>query len=138
VTAEPKDKTVRFIAKLIELSQNGTIVWSPTGRGPSNYAIFETYVDDKKLRISKDEVQPPPPPPPTTTSGGLLSNLSLLSLGTSFSGSRMTLYSLDVIDNQGRVVYSFGLRAGLSDLYESAAFSASGVNDLMNSVLSKK
>jgi hypothetical protein len=42
---------------------------------------------------------------------------------------------LEVLDDFGQASYSFDRTTGLDDLYDSAAFSASKVGELMDSIL---
>lgn len=127
---ESADKAVRFIAKLVQMTQDRQIEWEaaePT-QGSRKFSAFEAMVKGQRLRIYKYEKQEP--------IRGLLGNLIEGSSSvTTMRNLRAT--TLEVVNADGKVVYSFEGKTGLSDLYESAAYSASKVDHLIDSVLTE-
>ena len=122
------DKIARFISKLIELTQNSTLAWTVAG-GPGN-TVLTTSLNEYTLRLSRERTQRVQ----AGGSGGLLGGLTF---GTTISPQWVpyTAYKLEFLDELDRVVYSIDDRSGLSDLFESASFEASGVGELMESLI---
>ncbi|HRF07772.1 MAG TPA: hypothetical protein PL193_03895 [Xanthobacteraceae bacterium] len=123
---EGHDKSVQFITKLVQLTQDGNLRWTPTPAvlSSANSSAFSTVINDRKLRIYL--VQP--------KFVGSTSALATI-LGTDSASRKIAV--LELLDDFEQPVYSFERIAGLEDLYRSASFSASGVDDLINSVLER-
>lgn len=122
-------KTVQFISKLVQLTQDRKINWDVAGKQGES-AAFTATVEGRKIRIFRHTEQRPLEVGTTGTGlGGLLGVIP-----------RQTIrkVGLEVLDEAGRTAYSFEDVTGLSDLYESASFSASKVAELMDSVLARK
>ena len=124
---EPQEKSVQFISKLVQLTQDGRIEWVPTSSPrDKERAAFVAEVEGRRLRIYSyaQEVE-------------ATAFVTVFGINAG-SGPRLVLRPvLEVLDDLGRVVFSFEGRAGISDLYESAAYSASKVEDLIETVLAK-
>lgn len=106
------DKPTRFISKLVRMSQEGRIRWSPDEKGG-----FTSVVNGRTIRVFVNENSPRPI--------GLLQALPI----------SMKVNMLELYDDFGRVAYTFTNVSGLGDLLESASYSASRVDDFMESVL---
>jgi hypothetical protein len=133
MAAEKPDKSVQFIAKLVQLTQDKKIEWDSVSspRTPGDKVVraeFVTTVDGTKLRTfeTTKEVQLDFPATVFFTTHDAPKTRSV----------RVPI--LEVLDEQGRVTYTFESKTGLSDLYEAAAYSASKVDDLMDAILRKK
>lgn len=127
MAAEKPDKAVQFVAKLVQLTQDNELRWESApnpkeGTDRSASAAFTTQIDGSRLRTYKvnREVRRESP----FTTGGRPTTI------------RVVL--LEVLDDFDQVTYTFSGITGLTDLYESASFSASKVNELMDSVLRRK
>lgn len=136
--AEP-DRAVRFISKLVELTQKRVIKWrvedAPEKGSP---AAFSSKIDGRSVRIYRfsNEVPNPRYAAFADRLGGITGSFFAPSVEPPKTLMRsMTI--LDVLDDEGRAAYSFKNIAGLSDLLETASYSAAKVDELMESVLSK-
>jgi hypothetical protein len=123
---EKGDKSVQFISKLVQLTQEKSITWEPTALPGSddsslNAVAYKTEVDGKELRLYRARRE--------------LSELDPFGILYGGDEKKRVVSILEVLDEFGRAVYAFQDRAGLDDLYESASYSASKVDDLMDSVL---
>lgn len=123
-----KDKAVQFVAKLLRLTNAGSIKWTPmpSPRG-SNQTAFKAIIDEKTLRLYRYEYE-----------------------GYSFSSSYAQTYRSIVADPEkrtfsaialeimtdGYVTYTFKDTSGLSDLLESASYKAAGADEFIDQVLS--
>lgn len=108
---DPVDKQTLFISKLVELSQKGLIDWQPHERGG-----YEGKVGGRSIRVFMAE---------RSLNVGLLRAVPIKS----------QVPVLEVLDEVGRVAYTFEDVAGLRDLMESASFRASRIDEFMDSVL---
>jgi hypothetical protein len=125
MAAPTQDKSIQFISKLVQLTQERGLEWQPA-RAPSTAhgAAFTTAIDGRKLRIYKVERT-------ILTFRGLLNTLSE-------PKERVELTPiLEILDEYEQSTYSFENRTGLDDLYEAVSSSASKIADLMESVLQK-
>jgi hypothetical protein len=133
MTVEKLDKSVQFVAKLVQLTQDKKIKWdgvsSPRATGDKvSRAEFLTTVEDTKLRVFE-----------ATREVVLDATVGILFGSRDQSKTRMVKVPiLEVLDDQGRVTYTFENKTGLGDLYQAAAYSASKVDDLIDAVLRKK
>ena len=136
---DTREKSVQFISKLVQLTQDGKLKWTAESpREDETVTPLKTTLEGRTLRISKYwKIVPNPDyerwashepfsitiydrdrePPKTVTRSGTV---------------------LELTDDYDRVVYRLENKTGLSDLYESAAFSGSKIDDLMNVVLGKE
>jgi hypothetical protein len=137
-SSDKREKSVLFIARLLRLTQDGTIEWDPVPapRG-SNETAYETALNDRKLRLYRfdEEVM--------TWAGweaaNTLPHQSIYAGWPSEDAPKKRIVRstvLEVLVN-GLVTYTFRDTTGLGDLYESAAYKASKVEHLMDSVLSQ-
>jgi hypothetical protein len=154
--AKTSDKTVKFVAKLVQLTQDGRCNWTAEGSATGGGANLTASIDGASLRIyqnsevvenplwmyvHRDELQ-----------DSLSSNYVTLSPSINVWNRRVlspkikedvpaTIVRKDIVLEvlkDGIPVYRFTDVTGLSDLYDSAAFSAAKVGDLMDAVLSKE
>ena len=107
-----REKRSRFVSKLVELSREGQISWTPNPSG----GYFAT-VQDRKIRVFRLE---------RPVDGINLSNVVI---------ATTPRHILELYDEFGRVAYTFEGVAGLDDLVESASYSASHLDDFMNKVI---
>jgi hypothetical protein len=128
--ATSKDKAVQFIAKLLRLTQTGAIEWSV---GPSPHdtdeIAFTASIEERMVRLYQfnEEVR-------TVTTWDDADTMLSIRPNSEKRITRST--ALDVLSD-GYVAYTFKNQAGLSDLYDSVAYAASKVEDLMDAVLAK-
>lgn len=122
MATDKPDRTVQFITKLVQLSQDGHLRWeNALLPGPSESeggAVFTASIDGKTLRLYKARRE------------FLTADL----FGTTTRKNLLTPI-LEVLDYSNRPSFTFERTTGLNDLYESASYSASGVSDLIDSVL---
>lgn len=132
VVAENKDKFVRLIAKLLELTQEQKIKWrtvkNTQNSDPSMTkiigAIFETDYKFKKLRIYKRE------------RNNTDDNRNYISFIAQFEKPSYTdTIILGFTDEQGNIVWSFPQVSGVRDLYEAVAYQVAEVDDFINDIL---
>lgn len=130
--AENKDKFVRLIAKLLELTQEQKIKWrtvkNTQNSDPSMTkiigAIFETDYKFKKLRIYKRE------------RNNTDDNRNYISFIAQFEKPSYTdTIILGFTDEQGNIVWSFPQVSGVRDLYEAVAYQVAEVDDFINDIL---
>jgi hypothetical protein len=122
------DRSVQFVAKLVQLTQERKVRWEPVRapREESAKAVgsaFTTSIDGRSLRIYKTERE-------TVTFVGFLG-----SFGEEPRRRIISTPILEVLDDFHQAAYSFERLTGLDDLYDAASYSASRVDDLMESVL---
>lgn len=135
-----QDKTVRFISKLVELTQKRAIEWQVSDLNEDkSMPRFESEVEGRVISVYRYSREMPNPDYSTYQSRAS-SSLGIV-LSSRPEPPRTIVRegtSLDVLDDHGNVAYSFKNVTGLSDLIEAASFSASKVDILMDAVLSKK
>lgn len=134
MATDTPDRSVQFIAKLVQLTQDREIRWTvvpaPDESSSQFSSAFVSNIDESQLRIRKVRRE--------VRVDAMVSILGSIA-GSSPAKTRMTeSVLLEVLDEFGQVSYTFDRTSGLSDLYESAAFSASKVDDLMDSILKRK
>lgn len=124
--AEKQDRTVEFISRLVQMTQDGEIKWV-IGQDllDSMGSVFYATVNKRNLRLFQ-----------------VVREELVADAWAPFSKGqpekrRVKRTQLELLDDNERPSFVFEKVAGLSDLYDGAAFSASGVADLMNSVLKK-
>jgi hypothetical protein len=129
VAVEKADKSVQFIAKLVQLTQENELRWDAVPNpadipGKAASAAFTALIDGTRLRTYK------------------ISRELRLDPNTALFGRvKPTVVQapvLEILDDFDQVSYTFDGITGLTDLYESASFSASKVGDLMDSVLRRR
>lgn len=132
MAADPKDKSVQFIAKLVQLTQDKRVRWEPIpypGSDSNQGAAYSTAVEGKQLRLYRAMRE-------------VIVNDVIASAifgGAPEQRKRSTQVAiLEVLDDFGQATFTFDRTTGLNDLYESAAYSASRVDDLMDAILRRK
>ena len=128
----PADKSVQFIAKLVQLTQDKRLRWESAPRpnqseeAPSA-AAFTASIEGKNLRLYKVKRE---------VVADFLSGM----FGPRDAPRRRIIWTaiLEILDEFGQATFTFERTTGLNDLYESASYSASRVDDLMDSVLRRK
>lgn len=112
-----KDKTTQFISKLVQLTRDGKLEWEASFVTPEDSVstAYEATIDETRLRIYRAKRR--------------------VDTGFTSAVAFTTGVVLEVLDEMQRSLYSFEDKAGINDLYESAAYSAAKIDDLVNSVL---
>ena len=140
--ATEKDKVIKFVAKLIELTQDGKVVWSTieprrTLKSHPDYPVDLVYVTEykeKRLGLYRQRAD-------YVTLGSLLSG----SFGTTgysgFSGTSPQRNSrigtiLEMVDYSGNCLWTFPEVSGLQDLYDAVQYQVAGVKNYLDSVIS--
>lgn len=113
--SEVVDRNTKFISKLVELSQRGKIEWSPHRDGGYTSTVF-----GRKIRVLNVERHIPNWAASITS--GQSSKASLIPV-------------LEVLDDQGKVGFTFENVSGLRDLVSLASYHGSRVNDFIEQVL---
>lgn len=134
-----RDKAVRFISKLVQLTREKKIEWQATTNTDGNVA-FRCEVEKRDLLISRYARELPNPAYEAYNNPA-----SAHSVIWAFSRSEPTKtifragVTLDFLDpsGSGRSLYKLDNTTGLSDLYESAAYVSSKAEDLMDAVIAK-
>lgn len=124
------DRAAQFITKLLQLTQEKKIEWRPSSSPRDDgRTAFLADVEGKTLRLYRYQKQAE-----TYDTGD---TGSLFGASSSKRRTRMAeVTCLEVMD-LGLVTYTFEGLSGLSDLYDSAAFSASNVDALIDAILEK-
>lgn len=133
------DRTVQFISKLVQLTQDKKLEWQALPSSSSG-GVFLAEVDDRQLRLYKYSEQVPVPAGPS--SNVIANTFSSIAKSTGFAYSTPTMMTksgvrLAVSGKDGVGLYTFDDIAGLSDLYESASYSAAQVDELIDFILKK-
>jgi hypothetical protein len=134
---ESNDRAVQFISKLVQLTQDRKLDWEsrPSPKSKEQAAFF-CEVAGKKLRLYRFSEQVPNPEYDIYTAAYPSTFITLGSRPPEPSRTKLIHGTvLEVLDESGRASYTFENKTGLSDLYESAAYSASKVDQLIDSVL---
>ncbi|MBW9086472.1 hypothetical protein JNB91_01330 [Rhizobium wenxiniae] len=123
------EKNVKFVSKLVELSQKGELEWKPSD-APDEFSStsFITEVGGQPIRVYTFARQVPASP------SSIFSSFSL----DNENSRTITIYGdvIDIMDARHRVLYSFRDVTGTHDLFESASRSAANVDRLIEAVLS--
>lgn len=119
-----KDRTVKFIAKLLELTQTDRIKWEIAGDQQ-----YKSIISGRNIRLKKEirEVKDPN----VLTSRVMFGN----SKGPVPKIRRLKFTVLELLSDDGIVVFKFDTISGLSDLFDSVSYAASGVSALIDDVL---
>lgn len=130
-------KPVRFISRLVQLTQEGKIDWQivdTQAGGP----ILSTAINDRGLRLFKysETVSNPDYARHVAMYGGI--STIVFHRPVPPETIHIAGIALEILDDKGRPAYKFDDTTGLQDLYESASFRAARVDDLMDSVLEIK
>lgn len=134
-------KWVEVIAKLIQLTQAGTLKWqiapdefSFTDQHGTS-AIFISRYKNKILRISRIryEVQDPGP------SLGLFSTAGKTAYESVFGVKKYPYWTskvdLEFVDSKGQHLWSFPNTDALEDLYTSVQYQVAGVSEFLDDIL---
>jgi hypothetical protein len=137
--ASDGDKTVQFISKLVQLTQDGKLSWQPISSSTTGNVLL-AQIDDRQLQLQRYSEKVPVPSTVESTANVVASTISSIAQSTGLlpstsatmtkTGVRLTVSGKD---RQG--FYTFDDKAGLSDLYESASYSAAQVDELIDLVL---
>lgn len=118
------EKWAQLVAKLIELTQEGKLVWEgpekgsidQTGRQYTNYvALYQ----DKYFRVRKH-------------SGDFLRTSST---GTQRRSPAEDKYFLSIMDQDKKILYSLPDTPGFEDLFEAVVFQKAGIDKLLDDLL---
>jgi hypothetical protein len=126
--ADRTDRAAQFITKLLQLTQEKKIEWRPTGSPRDDgRTAFLADVEGKTLRLYRYQKQ---------SEGYEVTDFFGSSPSTRKRNRMVEVTCLEVVDF-GLVTYTFEGLSVLSDLYDSAAFSASNVDALIDAILEK-
>ncbi|WP_458424953.1 hypothetical protein [Methylorubrum extorquens] len=117
--SEDISKSVRFIAKLLELTQDGHLSWE-IGAEES----FTTNLEGRILKIHQVRRRADP--------AGSGKNATRTWLGTP---AFKNVVALELLNEEGKVTFKFENVAGMRDLWQAVNFSASKVDDFIDKVL---
>lgn len=133
VVAENKDKLVRLMAKLLELTQEKKLIWETAKKDSISDssmtkiigAVFRTKYKDKGLKIYKRERD------------NTEDNHSYIAAFLAHSGrsSYSETIVLGFTDEQGNIVWNFPRVSGINDLYDAVTYQVAGVDDFINDIL---
>lgn len=118
--AEDTNKSVRFIAKLLELTQDNRLSWKI---GPEG--TYSAKLEDKLLKIYETRRKIMPDPVPK----GVIS--------WSRSPVIKNVIVLELLNSDETRAFKFEAIAGMRDLLQAVSFSASKVDEFIDKVLSK-
>jgi hypothetical protein len=138
-----RDRTVRFISKLVQLTQDKKIQWETSSSADRG---FIAKINARQVRLYKYSEEIPNPAYAQYADPYSIYSTSTITIGGLFNQQRpeppKTIITsgviLEVYDNAGRPAYKFDSTTGLYDLYESASYSAAKVDELIDSVLGKE
>jgi len=123
------DKSVKFLAKLLELTQEKKLVWKAES-SPRGTTAFECRLENgtRSLRLYRyiEDVEVYDPQPYSRIQDMLTPKAPRI--------RKVEKTVLEVLDGS-LVTFTFEGMSGLRDLYDSVSFSASKVDELMDSVL---
>jgi hypothetical protein len=138
--AEP-DRAVKFITKLVKLTQERKVEWGSTSSPEAGGTAFMAEIDGRRIRLYQYSKEVPNPDYATFASPFSVTSSAAISLFGPKPPPPQTILQagtvLEIFDDGGRAAYKFENRTGLRDLYESASYSAAKVDDLIDSVLGK-
>lgn len=137
------DRELEAILKLIKLTQQGVLKWSatkPWGELVENEVTKYTNVffcdyENKRLRIFTEKKRKDKP-------SGIEAGIEAITSQSIFSVSRTYPYwvenlVLEVTNQNGQSLWRFPNKPATSDLLSAVKYSAAGVKDLLDSLLSK-
>lgn len=134
-----KDKAVRFVAKLVQLTTDKKLEWQAIS-GDDKQIEFQTEIEDRRIRLSRYSKEIPNPAyeayiNPSST------HLVLFEFGRGTPNK--TIYrsgiALEFLDsNSGFSIYTVENIVGLSDLYEVVSYATAKVDDLVDAVLARE
>ena len=128
--AKQDEKLVELVAKLIELTQESSLNWivveankdSEPGFTKTIGAVFQTFYKGKYLRTYKREYD--------NTEENHMYNMF----------THQPSYSIDIVleivDKDGRPIWSFPHVTGITDLYGAISYRVAGVEKFIDDVLS--
>jgi len=143
--ASESDRYVELVAKLLELTQEGTLKWSSRPPRASlnsdpERAVDIVYTAQYKgktlgLYMVRRKFE-------TSGTGSFFSGLTGTSGYSGFYGPNPPKWVyepiLEFIDGAGNSVWTFPLVSGLSDLLSAVRYQAAGVSQFLDDVLGKK
>lgn len=113
--SEVVDRNTKFISKLVEVSQRGKIEWRPHRDGGYTSTVF-----GRNIRVLNVERQIP--------------NWAA-SIVPGQPGKTSLIPVLEVLDDEGKVGFTFENVSGLRDLVYLASYHGARVNDFIEQVL---
>lgn len=106
-----EDKTVSFISKLVQLTEEGSVKWWAVGsQSQDSEAAFETNVEGKTLRIYRYSKVSPNPEYATYTSGSVSVTSFSIFPSHNLPPPKTIIKNeavMEVVDLSGRAVYRF-------------------------------
>jgi len=138
------DRAAKFLAKLVKLTQERKVRWDSTpAPEQGSDTAFVAEIEGRRMRLYQYSKEIPNPDYANYAASTLtpaITTFTILSSTPRVEPPRTVVRSgtvLELFDDSGRSAYKFENRPGLRDLYESAAYSAAKVDDLIDSVLGK-
>jgi len=141
-----KDKKILFVAKLIELTQDGKLHWQsceprPSLRKKSGISVDIAYLskdkfDDKLLYLYSFTKSNPKYSLFPDASNKF--ELTISPFGNVYNDMFVTETILEIVDANLAALWTFSGISGLSDLYDAVRYQASGVNSVIDIVLGNK
>ena len=132
--ADKKDRFVEAVAKLIELTQDGTIEWESAELHREDIkveSVFTAIYKDKLLRICKYRYKPKTPDPRFTISG----STTTMFYGREETPSWETSITLEFIDGYGLRLWKFPYTNALYDLLSAIQYSVAGVDEFLDELI---
>ncbi|HWN08253.1 MAG TPA: hypothetical protein VNO50_03120 [Pyrinomonadaceae bacterium] len=133
-TEKKTSRWVDAISSMIELTQDGKLLWSVKGTANTPYdkerttSVFETKYKDRALRLYQIRV-------PSNIGGGMLT------IAYTIQGVEppkwFTKVILEFIDSEGRALWTFPEVDALSDLLTSVQYQVAGVKDFLDTIISE-
>jgi hypothetical protein len=133
------DRLVQFVARLVQLTKEGHLEWRAVPQTEKHGVgeAFRADVEGKTLQIRRFEYEANNP---EYDSWRLFGRSIGKALGGSDEPPPKTIIrsgvDMAVVGSRGQAIYKFPPVTGLTDLYDSAAYAAAGVDKLISSVLS--
>ena len=131
-TEKKKSRWVDAITSMIELSQDGKIVWTVDTSAKTSYekerttSVFQTKYNDQALRLYQIRVP--------TNINSITSALVYQVQGID-PPKWFTKVILEFVDNEGRTLWAFPDVDALSDLLTSVQFQVAGVKGFLDTII---
>ena len=139
--AEPKDRELDAILKLVKLTQDGKLTWNATQpwgelvntESRRIESVFSCEHEGRRLRIyvEKERVDRP------TGFGALISNNVIAGLGTTAPTYPYwtTKTVLEITDVEGRNLWRFPSKPAVNDLLTAVKYHVAGVKEFLDKLL---
>ena len=135
--SKKKGRWVDAISSLIELTQDGKVLWRVNANAKTPYdnertsSVFETTYVDKALRLYQIKL-------PTNMVGGRAGLLDTIYKMQGVEPPKwISKIILEFIDHEGHALWTFPDIDALSDLLTSVQFQVAGVKDFLDNIISE-